>query len=150
MKFGLGHSSVPGAVMYSYYRFSSGLADDDITGARNLYGAGGNAADYASGRATDQSGDAARPADHFTGYDHRLNDLVIHPRHRYCQRQCGDERRQMEHLEWRYGGRFRNYGMVGRHSDFDRYHGGNDSRLRCRRKFRMEIHYNHPALRIFA
>ena len=41
MKFGLGHSSVPGAVMYSYYRFSSGLADDDITGARNLYGAGG-------------------------------------------------------------------------------------------------------------
>jgi len=38
---GLGHSSVPGAVMYPYYRFSSGLTDDDIAGIRNLYSAAG-------------------------------------------------------------------------------------------------------------
>src|SRR5579871_2902097 len=35
---GLGHSSNPGAVMYPYYRFSSGLTDDDIAGIRALYG----------------------------------------------------------------------------------------------------------------
>jgi Matrixin/Glucodextranase, domain B len=35
---GLGHSDHPGAVMYPYYRFSSGLTDDDIAGVRSLYG----------------------------------------------------------------------------------------------------------------
>ncbi len=35
---GLGHSDRPGAVMYPYYRFSSGLTDDDIAGIRALYG----------------------------------------------------------------------------------------------------------------
>jgi hypothetical protein len=35
---GLGHSDRPGAVMYPYYRFSSGLTDDDIAGVRALYG----------------------------------------------------------------------------------------------------------------
>jgi hypothetical protein len=39
---GLGHSSSPGAVMYPYYRFSSGLTDDDIAGIRDLYGAAGS------------------------------------------------------------------------------------------------------------
>jgi hypothetical protein len=39
---GLGHSSIPGAVMYPYYRFSSGLTDDDIAGIRSLYGAAGS------------------------------------------------------------------------------------------------------------
>lgn len=38
---GLGHSTVPGAVMYPYYRFSSGLTDDDIAGIRSLYGDAG-------------------------------------------------------------------------------------------------------------
>ena len=36
---GLGHSTTPGTVMYPYYRFSSGLTDDDIAGIRDLYGA---------------------------------------------------------------------------------------------------------------
>ncbi len=40
---GLGHSSTPGAVMYPYYRFASGLTDDDIAGIRALYGAAGSA-----------------------------------------------------------------------------------------------------------
>jgi hypothetical protein len=35
---GLGHSDQPGAVMYPYYRFASGLTDDDIAGIRFLYG----------------------------------------------------------------------------------------------------------------
>ncbi len=36
---GLGHSDYPGAVMYPYYRFASGLTDDDIAGIQSLYGA---------------------------------------------------------------------------------------------------------------
>ena len=35
---GLGHSDNPGAVMYPYYRVTSGLAADDIAGIRALYG----------------------------------------------------------------------------------------------------------------
>src|ERR1035438_9677714 len=35
---GLGHSDRPGAVMYPYYRLSTGLTDDDIAGIRALYG----------------------------------------------------------------------------------------------------------------
>jgi len=35
---GLGHSDLPGAVMYPYYHMASGLTDDDIAGIRNLYG----------------------------------------------------------------------------------------------------------------
>jgi len=35
---GLGHSDQPGAVMYPYYRLSSGLTSDDIAGIQNLYG----------------------------------------------------------------------------------------------------------------
>jgi hypothetical protein len=35
---GLGHSSTPGAVMYPYYRQSTGLTSDDIAGIRSLYG----------------------------------------------------------------------------------------------------------------
>ncbi len=35
---GLGHSDRPGAVMYPYYRLSTGLSDDDIAGIRALYG----------------------------------------------------------------------------------------------------------------
>jgi hypothetical protein len=36
---GLGHSDNPGAVMYPYYRLSTGLAADDIAGIQALYGA---------------------------------------------------------------------------------------------------------------
>jgi hypothetical protein len=36
---GLGHSANPGAVMYPYYRFATGLTADDIAGIRALYGA---------------------------------------------------------------------------------------------------------------
>jgi Matrixin len=36
---GLGHSDQPGAVMYPYYRMSSGLTADDIAGIQDLYGA---------------------------------------------------------------------------------------------------------------
>ena len=36
---GLGHSADPGAVMYPYYRFATGLTADDIAGIRALYGA---------------------------------------------------------------------------------------------------------------
>ena len=39
---GLGHSDRPGAVMYPYYRFASGLTDDDIAGIQNLYGPAGS------------------------------------------------------------------------------------------------------------
>ena len=35
---GLGHSDRPGAVMYPYYKLSTGLTDDDIAGIRTLYG----------------------------------------------------------------------------------------------------------------
>jgi hypothetical protein len=35
---GLGHSDRPGAVMYPYYRLSSGLTSDDIAGIQALYG----------------------------------------------------------------------------------------------------------------
>ena len=35
---GLAHSSNPGAVMYPYYRFTSGLTSDDIAGIQTLYG----------------------------------------------------------------------------------------------------------------
>jgi hypothetical protein len=35
---GLGHSDRPGAVMYPYYKISTGLTDDDIAGIRALYG----------------------------------------------------------------------------------------------------------------
>jgi hypothetical protein len=35
---GLGHSDRPGAVMYPYYKLSTGLTDDDIAGIRALYG----------------------------------------------------------------------------------------------------------------
>jgi len=35
---GLGHSSLPGAVMYPYYRFATGLMSDDIAGLHALYG----------------------------------------------------------------------------------------------------------------
>ena len=45
---GLGHSANPGAVMYPYYRMSSGLTDDDIAGIRALYGAPGTAGTPAS------------------------------------------------------------------------------------------------------
>ncbi len=38
---GLGHSDQPGAVMYPYYRFVTGLGTDDIAGVQNLYGAAG-------------------------------------------------------------------------------------------------------------
>ena len=34
---GLGHSDRPGAVMYPYYRMTSGLTDDDIAGIQALY-----------------------------------------------------------------------------------------------------------------
>lgn len=36
---GLGHSDNPGAVMYPYYRLSTGLSADDIAGIQALYGA---------------------------------------------------------------------------------------------------------------
>jgi hypothetical protein len=36
--FGLGHSDRPGAVMYPYYKISTGLTDDDIAGIQALYG----------------------------------------------------------------------------------------------------------------
>ncbi|MSV28050.1 MAG: matrixin family metalloprotease [Bryobacterales bacterium] len=35
---GLGHSDLPGAVMYPYYKQVAGLAADDIAGIRSLYG----------------------------------------------------------------------------------------------------------------
>jgi hypothetical protein len=35
---GLGHTDRPGTVMYPYYRFLTGLSDDDIAGIRDLYG----------------------------------------------------------------------------------------------------------------
>jgi hypothetical protein len=35
---GLGHSDRPGAVMYPYYKLSTGLSDDDIAGIQALYG----------------------------------------------------------------------------------------------------------------
>jgi hypothetical protein len=35
---GLAHSDRPGSVMYPYYRFATGLSDDDIAGIRKLYG----------------------------------------------------------------------------------------------------------------
>ena len=35
---GLGHSDRPGAVMYPYYKLSTGLTDDDIAGIQALYG----------------------------------------------------------------------------------------------------------------
>jgi hypothetical protein len=38
---GLGHSDQPGAVMYPYYRMSTGLSPDDIAGIQNLYGMAG-------------------------------------------------------------------------------------------------------------
>ena len=40
---GLGHTDSPGTVMYPYYRFFSGLSDDDIAGIRDLYGSSGAA-----------------------------------------------------------------------------------------------------------
>jgi hypothetical protein len=47
---GLGHSDLPGAVMYPYYRVSTSLSSDDIAGIQNLYGAaGGNAGGTPSG-----------------------------------------------------------------------------------------------------
>jgi hypothetical protein len=38
---GLGHSANPGAVMYPYYHFATGLTADDIAGVVALYGASG-------------------------------------------------------------------------------------------------------------
>jgi hypothetical protein len=38
---GLGHSDQPGAVMYPYYKLSSGLASDDIAAIQDLYGSAG-------------------------------------------------------------------------------------------------------------
>ncbi len=38
---GLGHSDIPGAVMYPYYRLATGLTNDDIAGIRALYGSPG-------------------------------------------------------------------------------------------------------------
>ncbi len=35
---GLGHTDIPGAVMYPYYQFLSGLGADDISGVQALYG----------------------------------------------------------------------------------------------------------------
>jgi hypothetical protein len=35
---GLGHTDRPGAVMYPYYRFATGLTADDMAGIRDLYG----------------------------------------------------------------------------------------------------------------
>ena len=35
---GLGHSDVPGSVMYPYYHLQTGLSADDIAGIRDLYG----------------------------------------------------------------------------------------------------------------
>ncbi|HTQ53530.1 MAG TPA: matrixin family metalloprotease [Bryobacteraceae bacterium] len=54
---GLGHSDQPGAVMYPYYRMSTGLTSDDIAGIQNLYGpAGGGAGSTPSGGATPTGG----------------------------------------------------------------------------------------------
>lgn len=39
---GLGHSDQPGAVMYPYYRMSTGLTSDDIAGIQDLYGPAGS------------------------------------------------------------------------------------------------------------
>ena len=41
---GLGHSDVPGAVMYPYYRQATGLTADDVAGIQALYGSGGTPA----------------------------------------------------------------------------------------------------------
>ena len=41
---GLGHSDVPGSVMYPYYKLSAGLAADDIAAIQALYGSAGPAA----------------------------------------------------------------------------------------------------------
>src|SRR5690349_12027004 len=41
---GLGHSDVPGAVMYPYYKLSTGLAADDIAAIQALYGSAGPSA----------------------------------------------------------------------------------------------------------
>jgi hypothetical protein len=41
---GLGHSDVPGAVMYPYYRISAGLTADDIAAVQLLYGTAGTGA----------------------------------------------------------------------------------------------------------
>jgi len=40
---GLGHSDQPGAVMYPYYRLSTGLTSDDISGIQAIYGAASSA-----------------------------------------------------------------------------------------------------------
>jgi hypothetical protein len=37
---GLGHSDLPGSVMYPYYHLYTGLSADDIAGIRDLYGSG--------------------------------------------------------------------------------------------------------------
>ncbi len=41
---GLGHSDIPGAVMYPYYKLVAGLSNDDIAAVQALYGAPSSAA----------------------------------------------------------------------------------------------------------
>jgi hypothetical protein len=57
---GLGHSDQPGAVMYPYYRMSSGLTSDDIAGIQDMYGvaAGGTGGATPTGSGTTPSGSA--------------------------------------------------------------------------------------------
>jgi len=46
---GLGHSDLPGAVMYPYYKLSAGLTSDDIAAIQALYGAPGSGNPVATG-----------------------------------------------------------------------------------------------------
>lgn len=58
---GLGHSDDPNAVMYPYYRVSSGLTSDDIAGIQALYGAAGSTPP-GGGSGTTPSGGGSTPS----------------------------------------------------------------------------------------
>jgi hypothetical protein len=59
---GLGHSDHPGAVMYPYYRMSTGLTSDDIAGVQDLYGAAGSGTGGPSSGGSTPTGGGGTPS----------------------------------------------------------------------------------------
>ena len=150
---GLGHSDRPGAVMYPYYKLSTGLTDDDIAGIRALYGS--NVPPPPTPRRQRQrpprrpppapTPTPAPPAgtgrhhsaiatDQVAGIHHHLDHRLLHRNQRDGERQRRGHGRQMDQLDGRGRGGGGNGVLVGQHSPAGGYQCDYGACLRCGRQ----------------
>ena len=151
---GLGHSDRPGAVMYPYYKLSTGLTDDDIAGIRALYGSNVPAlpapnarrrrlptnANTAAGNAPDPDSaiglrghHSAVPADQVPGIHDPLDHRGDHRHQRSGQRQRRGHGRQVEQLDRRRRSGVGNGILVRQRSSPGRHESDHGARLGCGR-----------------